>query len=521
MKISGVRRLSAIFLGVLAWAVLTAPCATFVLVLFALFPTSSPGQTLGGPCPTSNSTNQTIATVSPDLICVVPQVYGAGGLVGVNNNGPLGSTNQASAAFRHSVHFQASSLASFAPLTAEIGTQLSQLPITSPASGFIFSFNPSLGVVAETTRNFGPILTERAQTIGKHKLYVGFSYQYFDFDNVDGVDLRNFGAVFQHEFATCPNPNPTNVTCYNNGTTTVPVITKDFISTQNRIDLKVHQFTAVGTFGVTNRLDLSVAIPILDVRMDMTSNATIQNIESTDPTIIPACCVHQLNPSSLQPGETLAPAVTASSNGFTYFNQALFTRASSAAGVGDLVVRGKFQAVRGERVSLAVGVDVHFPTGDELNLLGAGTWGTRPFVAFSYAGRVAPHATFGYQINGNSLLAGDIAANAKAHLPNIITYTVGADAGITRHLSASVEFLGQALHNEKKVFQAPPVTDFVGASHPDISTTTATVNQASIAVGGKVNPFGRLLITADVLFRVNAAGLHSKPVPLVGISYTF
>jgi Putative MetA-pathway of phenol degradation len=492
--------------------------ATFVLVLFALLSRSSPGQTLGGPCPTSNSTNQTIARISPDMVCIVPQVYGAGGLVGVPNNGPLGSTDSASAQFKHAVHFQAASLASFAPLTAEIGTQLSQLPITTPASGFTFSFNPALGVVSETTQNFGPILTERAQTIGKHKLYVGFSYQYFNFDNVDGVNLKSFGAVFHHEPEACPNPNTNNVSCTAAGAVS---ITQDFISTQNRIDLKVHQFTAVATFGVTNRLDLSVAIPILDVRMDMTSNATIQNIEATDPSIMPPCCVHQFNPSPLQPGEALGPLFTAPSNGFMYHNQASFTRGNSAAGIGDLIVRGKLVAIRGEKAGLAVGVDVHFPTGDELNLLGAGTWGARPFVAFSYAGRVAPHASFGYQINGNSLLAGDVTADTKAHLPNIISYTAGVDAGITRHLSASVDFLGQALHNEKKISQAAPVVDFVGVSHPEITTSSATVNQASIAVGGKVNPFGRLLLTADVIFRVNDAGLHSKPVPLIGISYTF
>src|SRR5262245_45614665 len=131
--------------------------ATFVPVILALLLTSVQGQTVGGPCPTSNSINQTISSISPHLICIVSQVYGAGGLVGVDHNGPLGSTDQASAAFKHNVHFQAASLASFAPLTTAIGTQLSNLPITSPASGFTFSFNPTLGVVSETTQNFGPI----------------------------------------------------------------------------------------------------------------------------------------------------------------------------------------------------------------------------------------------------------------------------------------------------------------------------------------------------------------------------
>ena len=488
--------------------------ATFVLVSLALLVKTSSGQTLGGPCPTSNSTNQSIA-LSSDLICIVPQVYGPGGLVGYNHGGPLNVVTKPP----HEVHFQASSLASFAPLTADIGTQLSQLPITSPAAGFTFSFNPSLGVVKETTQNFGPILSERPQTIGRHKLYVGFSYQYFDFDRVDGVDLRNFGAVFHHEFATCPVPNPNGISCY--GSPSLLTISKDFVSTQNRIDLRVHQYTAVATFGLSNRFDLSVAIPVLNVRMDMSSNATIQNIESTDASINPACCVHQFASPAQQPGERLAPAVIAPSNGVAYFNQALFTRANSALGIGDVVFRGKFNALQGERVGLAVGVDGRIPTGDERNFLGSGAWGVRPFLALSYGGRISPHANVGIQINGNSILAGDVTTDTRAQLPNVINYTAGIDLGVTHRLSLSADFLGQTLQNEKKIFQAAPVADFTGGLHPDIGTSTATINQSSLALGGKVSPFGKLLITADILLRVNEVGLHYKPAPLVGLSYTF
>lgn len=492
--------------------------ATFVLILFATLSTSSQAQ-VGGPCPTSNSTKQVISAVSRDLICVIPQVYGPGGLVGTPNNGPLGST-QNSASFPHAVHFQDAALASFSPVTADIGTQLSQLPITSPASGFIFTFNPSLGVVSESTQNFGPILTERPQTIGRHKLFLGFSYQYFNFDKVDGISLRNVGAVFHHEFEACPNPNPKMITCYlNSSGTSVPVITKDFISTLNRIDLRVNQFIAVGTFGLMNRLDLSVAVPILDVRHDMTSDATIQNIENTDNTIVPGCCVHVFSPTPL-PGETLFPQITAS-NGFPYNNHALFRRAGSALGIGDIVFRGKFQALQREKVGLAVGADVRVPSGDELNFLGAGTWGIRPFAAFAYTGRVSPHANLGLQINGNSILAGNVTANKTAHLPNVVNYSAGVDVGVTRRVSLSADFLGLALHNEKKIINAAPVPDFTGGSHLDIANKTVTLNQASIAIGGKLNPFHRLLITANVLFRANDAGLHYKPAPLIGVSQTF
>ncbi|HZQ22557.1 MAG TPA: hypothetical protein VFA89_07125 [Terriglobales bacterium] len=474
----------------------TSARALVFLILFSMY---CLGQ---GPCPTATSTQTTtIPTFSKDMICTVPQVYGAGGLVGTDHGGPLLST----ARFSHAAHFSSSALQSFSPLNTAIGTQLTQLPFTSPGSGFIFSFNPSLGVVTRQTESFGPVLTERADTIGKHRVFVGVSYQYFNFDQADGVNLRNFGAVFHHESESTLCTPGSVITCIDGE----PVFQRDIIATQNRIDLKVHQVTAVGTIGVTDRLDVSVAIPILDVRMGMSSNATIDSFESS--TDIPSCCVHQFDPTN--------PNIP-SRQSFIAANHSIFFNQRSAAGIGDVIFRGKYEVLKREKIGVAAGLDFHAPTGDEKNFLGSGTWGLRPFVTFSYGGRISPHASFGYQRNGDSILAGDVTTNTSAHLPDIITYSAGVDAGVTRRISISADFLGQALVNTKKI-AATTFVDFGGTSHSDITTSTATLNQASIAVGGKFNPFGNLLVIANVLFRVNDAGLHSKPVPLIGLSYTF
>ena len=457
-----------------------------------------------GPCPTANSTkSSTIPQLSSDLICVVPQVYGPGGLVGTDHGGPLLST----ARFSHAAHFSSSALQSFSPLNSEIGTQISQLPLTAPVSGFTFSFNPSLGVVSRQTESFGPILTERADTIGKHRLFLGVSYQYFNFDKVDDVNLKNFGTVFQHEseHELCSPPNPF-ITCTPSGE---PVFQQDVISTQNRIDLKVHQVAAVATFGVTDRFDLSVAIPILDVRMGMSSSAVINSFETAADR--PPCCVHQFDP--------INPQIPAREN-FIAPSQATFFEQRSASGIGDVILRGKYEVWKGEKAGLALGLDVHFPTGDERNFLGSGAWGGRPFVTFTYGGRVSPHGTFGYQRNSASILAGDITTNSKAHLPDIVTYSAGVDAGLTHRVSASLDYIGQALIDAKKM-ASTTFTDAAGTIHQDIRTSSTTINQSYISLGAKFNPVGRLLVIANVLFQVNEAGLHSKPVPLIGLSYTF
>lgn len=102
----------------------------------------------------------------------------------------------------------------------------------------------------------------------------------------------------------------------------------------------------------------------------------------------------------------------------------------------------------------------------------------------------------------------------------MVTYDAGADFGVTRRISVSSDFIGLALLNETKVTQTT-FKDFGGGTHPDIIATKETSNQLSVAIGGKVKPFGRLLITANVLIRANDAGLHAKPAPLAGLSYTF
>src|SRR3984885_2301027 len=139
------------------------------------------------PCPTQEILGSA-AKRSSDLVCVVPQVYGPGGLVGVGNGGPLSPTQF------HEAHCQAPSINSFGPINAEIGVQLSQVPLASPVSGFIFAN----GVMQEAT-SFGPVLADRAETHGRRKIFVGASYEYFDFEKADGVNLRSFGAVFNHE----------------------------------------------------------------------------------------------------------------------------------------------------------------------------------------------------------------------------------------------------------------------------------------------------------------------------------
>src|SRR2546422_5665887 len=102
-----------------------------------------------------------------DVALLIPNLYGPSGLI-VNSEAtlPNGQT--------HSAHFNSDFESEFSQFNIALATQLLALPLPSPASGFTYSFDSSLGVFTRTTQSFGPILTERAETIGKKKFTVGF-----------------------------------------------------------------------------------------------------------------------------------------------------------------------------------------------------------------------------------------------------------------------------------------------------------------------------------------------------------
>jgi hypothetical protein len=446
------------------------------------------------PCPTQVLLGSS-AKDSSQMLCMIPQIYGPGGLVGADNGGPLDPTTG------HEVHFQASSISDFRPINAEIGLQLSQVPLAAPVSGVTFQN----GVWQEAI-GLGPVLTDRAETLGRHTVFLGFNYEYFDFDRSDNINLRNFGAVFRHEVELCDPVTATDCITDSTGQS-VHLYTQDVITTQNHLDLMVNQFSIVGTYGVNAKWDISVAVPIVQIRMNMVSNSTIFSFE-------PPPVEHKFASTSGIPGETYVSP-----------SNAVFYSHESARGLGDIRLRNKFVAWQSddEKSSIATGFDLRFPSGDEYNFLGSGTWGLKPFVIYSHSGKVAPHFGIAFESNGQTVLAGDITTQTptKAQLPYVLSYNGGVDTGLARlrWLGVSADWIGNTLVSAPRI-SATHMTDYGSNTHPDMAPSVATINEQAVSLGAKIRA-SKLLIVGNCLIRVNNAGLHYKPSPLVGVSYTF
>lgn len=409
------------------------------------------------------------------LAYLIPTLYGPGGLF-VNSEAvlPTGQT--------HSAHFNSSFQSSFAPFNSALATQLASVPLPPPASGFTYTFDAALGVFNRTTESYGPILSDRAETLGNNRVSLGVSYQRFSFDTLEGVDLDSVPVVFTHD-------NPVAGTGRD-----------DVVTTVNSIGIELSQFTALLNYGITDRLDVAAVIPMVSVDLSVASVATVQRIGSVNP------AVHFF----FQP------------TGDTFGNQTTFRREGHATGIGDIVVRLKALAVKKGGFGVALGVEGRAPTGDEKDLLGSGAPGVKPFlVASSSHKSFSPHLKLAYQWNGKSLLGGDIQGGRKADLPDQVLVEAGTEIGLGKKLTLAVEFLGRRVIDGERM----ELQDFRALNNTSVFSNVhfekGSYNVADGAVGLKVNPAGNLLLDFNVLFKLNDRGLRDKVTPLFGAEYSF
>lgn len=409
------------------------------------------------------------------LALLLPNLYGPDGLF-VDSEAPLpdGST--------HSAHFNNAFQASFGPFNTALGTEISALPFPSTASGFSYEFDSTLGVLVRSTESSGPILSERAETLGKGKLAFGMVYQYFTFDTIEDVDLDDVPAVFTHD-----DPTPGGKA--------------DVVTTRTAVDFSIGQAIAFLTYGVTERVDVSVAVPVVSSDLEVRSVATVRRLGTAGNS-----AVHFFEDGQGGVGDTR-----------------LYQAAGDASGLGDIVVRVKGRFWKRSRGGTALGVDVRVPTGEELDFLGAGAVGIRPFVAVSASHRrVFSHLNLAYQWNDDSVLAGDVVSGEKADLPDQWILSAGVESRFGERLSLVVDFIARHSADTARLVRRTFVGLDAGAtSFEDISfDEDSSYTSYNSAVGLKLRVRENLLIDFNVLVRLDDHGLRDRVTPLVGFEYS-
>ena len=409
-----------------------------------------------------------------ELSRIFTELYGPDGLV-VNSLASLAG------GVSHSAHFNSGFESEFSQFGTALTGQIVSLPLPAPASGFTYQFDPGLGVFTRSTSSFGPILAERADTIGARRVSIGFAYQRLAFDSIENIDLQSVPAVFTHDNAELRGGR------------------EDVITTVNSIDSEVSRSAAFITYGVTNDLDVSIAVPYITTDIVVTSDATVRRIGTTVPEI------HFFRAVDDSIGD-----------------RRIYTAFGHASGIGDITIRMKQAIKKSPKNGIALGIDLRLPTGDENNLLGTGAPAVQPFAAWSATyGTFAPHINLGYQWNGSSTLAGDIEAGVSADLPDVAVYALGAVVSVHPRVTLALDVLGRYIIDSPRVH----LEDFVALDghsvYPNIAFDTGSINELSSAVGLKINVAGRLLLNTNLLMRLNSGGLRDKISPLVGVEYAF
>jgi hypothetical protein len=301
----------------------------------------------------------------------------------------------------HSAHFNSDFQSNFDKFTTAIVGQLVTVPLPSPAAGFTYELDPSTGVFKRSTESFGPILTERAETVGAGRVSFGFAFQRFKFQTVEGLNLNQVPAVFTHDNAQLLGGR------------------QDVITTLNSIEASVAQYTTYLTFGITDRFDISAALKLASNDLTVRSAATIHRLGTTNP------LTHFFRQADGDIG-----------------TERVFWAIGHAAGVADTTVRLKAALDRRPSRAISAGLDIRLPTGDQMNLLGTGTAGLAPFVIVSSTlRRVSPHLNASYQWNGQSILAGNPATGESAEFPDQLTYAIGADIALNTRITLALDAL--------------------------------------------------------------------------------
>lgn len=397
------------------------------------------------------------------------------------------------AATGHQAHFLDSSAGlreAGRQINASILSQITTFPVSSSAGGFTFHFDPALGVATRSTESFGPIFAERAETIGKGKWNVSVKQLSFDYDSIDGLELERGDLALSF----------THLDTNGDGTTVETVYEGDLVLAAARLALSSQTTVLSANVGLADRFDLSVTVPLVRVELAATLETHIERLATEGLEDPPA---HLFADGS---------------------DSAAFRATGSADGVGDILLRGKWQALAAEGRGLALALDLRLPTGDEEDLLGTGATQARLTVIGSGSfGRFAPHANLSYAVyQGDDGPAGE--------LPDEAGFTAGFDWALHPRVTLAADLLWRTLFDANQLqadhathlYKPHGQTAIQSYQRPVLETERDDLNLLSTSIGVKVNLWSQVLATVNLLAVHSDDGLTDEDlIPLFALEYSF
>ncbi|MGQ0703510.1 MAG: transporter [Gemmatimonadales bacterium] len=389
---------------------------------------------------------------------------------------PLCLDNSVNATNGHGNHFlpdlAASNGALISFLNDAIAATAANYPLPASGSGVTYQFAGGLPV--RTSTSLGPIFGERAQTLGKGRLVTGANLTGIAFTSLRGVPLEGLILTFTHDDVAPDGLGQ-------------PLRENDLL--QVRLDLNVNLLvsTFFATYGVTDRVDIGVAVPVVH------SSVSGRSVGQFLPFGIPT--------SHFFAGDSSQPVLTA--------NAATF---GSHTGFGDVAVRVKANVFQGERIRLALMADTRLPTGSEEDLTGAGHFGLRALaIAAGQFGSLSPHLNLGYAMRGGH--------GAK----DAVLVTAGFDQLVASWATLAVDAISEwetganALTLPSSVRFQYPVERTVELSNiPEMRD-----HRVNGSLGFRFRTPGGPIVTSNILVPLRHGGLQARLIWTAGIDLSF
>ncbi len=397
--------------------------------------------------------------------------------------------NNAASVRAHGAHFipsanaQNGSLIGF--LIDAIGGSTANVPIGATSGSETFQFVN--GVPVRTSTSAGPIFAERAQTMGRGRSLVGVGRSSFNFRSLRGVPMDNIQLAFTHEnvnFVGCAAANG-GQDCALMG---VPDRENDVINLSLNLDLSVEVTTLYATYGLFDRVDVGVVLPLVNTHLRGKSEAQLVPFGGTS-------ALHYFA------GTPTNPVL-----------QATRDVEGSSFGIGDVALRAKVLLRESPGASLAVVADARFPTGDDTDLLGSGKFAARALAVLSgRVGDISPHANVGYLYR-----AGETQNDA-------VLATGGFDDQIAHGVTLAVDLVSELQVGHSKLTLPAPV-EIQAPFHRIITPTTIPDLRDDIVSGSfgfKFTTSRSVTIVTNALVPLNSGGLRSNLILTGAIEYIF
>ncbi|HEY6060728.1 MAG TPA: hypothetical protein VIV10_09085, partial [Gemmatimonadales bacterium] len=251
------------------------------------------------------------------------------------------------------------------------------------------------------------------------------------------------------------------------------------------VNLLVASFTA--SYGVSDALDVGVAVPF--VRTSVSGESTAEIF------LVGGDTLHRFA------GTGSNPVLTATS-----------TATGIASGLGDIEGHVKLRLVQGERIGIALLASARFPTGDEQNLLGSGSFSARGLgIVSARLGRFNPHGAIGYTRRGGSLLTNSVEASA------------GFDHLLAPWVTMAVDALGSWQAGASKI-DVPAQVQYDAPFPYTLQVTNIPSrrdNFLNASIGFKFRTRRGIQIVSNALFPLLDAGLQPRVTWTGGLEYSF